>query len=122
MQQRVMITENNGDMKRLYQSILQQQYDIQFADDGATVVNSLSSPPDIYLLNSRLPDMSVTELCDYLHEQPVSRDIPILILSAADEIATYSEECPAEGYIRKPFTAAELRAMVQKLLVPDMNH
>jgi CheY-like chemotaxis protein len=122
MQQKVLITESNGDMKSLYNTILRDEYDLEFVEDGAAVISKMQAPPDIYLLNSRLPDMSVLQLCDYLHLQPATRDKPILILSASEDIKLFSEECPAEGYIRKPFRPAELLNMIHKLLVPDVNH
>ena len=42
------------------------------------------------------------------------RDVPVLVISALDRVATLSRILGAEGFLRKPFTAEELIDAVQR--------
>lgn len=78
-----------------------------------------SEPPDLVLLDARMPGMNGFEVCRTLKTDPVTIEIPVLMISGA-----YVEPCHrlsgfeggADGYMCKPFKAQELVAQIQALL------
>ena len=75
-------------------------------------------PPSLILLDLMLPGMSGTELCRRLRKEPLSKKIPIIMLTAK---ATESDkitglEIGADDYITKPFSVKEVLARVKAVL------
>lgn len=74
--------------------------------------------PDLVLLDIELPSFSGLDLCRRLKEDPRTRDIPVIFLTAATEIATklHGFDLGAVDYVTKPFNPDELRARVRAAL------
>ncbi len=93
--------------------------EVSEADSGPACLASVgSAPPDLILLDIMMPGMSGLDVCIRLRRDPVTREIPIIILSAADADARRPEalEAGAEGYLTKPVRARELKAKVAVIL------
>jgi PAS domain S-box-containing protein len=75
-------------------------------------------PPDLILLDIRMPNMDGFQVCAALHEKPQSRDIPIIFLSALSDAADKVKAFEAGGvdYITKPFQPPEVLARVRTYL------
>ncbi|MCC7145816.1 MAG: EAL domain-containing protein [Phycisphaeraceae bacterium] len=82
--------------------------------------------PALVLLDVNLPDMDGFEVCRVLREDPATRDMQIIFLTASDDRAQKLRafSMGATDYITKPFDAAELRARVSGVLKSQMllNH
>ncbi len=66
--------------------------------------------PDLILLDVQMPEMDGYELCKKLKELELTRDIPVIFLSALDEVANKVQgfEIGAVDYITKPFETKEV--------------
>lgn len=87
--------------------------------DGTSALElARSEIPDLILLDIMLPGMDGLEVCRELRQNPVTRDIPIVMLSAkADELdRVLGLEMGADDYITKPFSPRELVARVKARL------
>lgn len=71
--------------------------------------------PDLILLDVGLPDMDGYEICHLLKEDPAFENVPILFLSAFDEVADKVQGFRVGGvdYITKPFQTDEVIARLQ---------
>lgn len=79
------------------------------------LVGAKAAPPDIILLDIRMPTMDGFEVCRQLRSDVATQHIPIIFLSALDEAVDKARAFEAGGvdYITKPFHVAEVRARVQ---------
>jgi PleD family two-component response regulator len=75
-------------------------------------------PPDIVMLDIRLPDISGYDVCRQLRQQPRTQDIPILFLTEKrDRVDKLTGlELGVVDYITKPFDIQELRLRVRNVL------
>lgn len=76
--------------------------------------------PDLILLDMHLPDLSGTEVLGRLQADPLTRDIPVVILSA-DATSAQQERLLARGaaaYVSKPIDISEFLGLVDRLLAP----
>jgi two-component system sensor histidine kinase/response regulator len=83
-----------------------------------------SAPPDLILLDVRMPEMDGYEVCQHLKADARTRDIPILFISALSEIEDKLKAFTAGGvdYITKPFQPEEVLARVRThLTLQDLN-
>lgn len=75
-------------------------------------------PPEVLLLDVSMPEMDGFQLCGALKDEPSTRGIPVLFLSAHDAPAERVRAFAAGGadYVMKPFEAEEIVARVASLL------
>ncbi|MCP4048042.1 MAG: phosphate regulon transcriptional regulatory protein PhoB [Gammaproteobacteria bacterium] len=75
-------------------------------------------PPDILLLDWMMPNLSGTELTRYLRKNPLTKDIPIIMLTAkvTEDDKVTGLNAGADDYITKPFSPRELVARIEAVL------
>jgi len=91
-------------------------YQIQVAENGAQAVEVAKAMlPDIILLDINMPVMDGFDACRRLKEDPRTRDIPVIFISALDNIEDKAKAFQVGGvdYILKPFEYEEVQARVE---------
>ena len=87
------------------------------ARDGRQALNRLKMPPlpDLILLDVMMPIMDGYEVCRQLRAEKETRHLPIIFISALEDIEDKLRAFSAGGvdYITKPFQAEEVRARVK---------
>ncbi|MCX7833545.1 MAG: hybrid sensor histidine kinase/response regulator [Ignavibacteria bacterium] len=89
---------------------------IAIALNGQQAINiATKKKPDLILLDVAMPEMDGFEVCKILKENPETREIPIIFLTAKTETDDIVKgfEIGAVDYITKPFKTAELLARVR---------
>jgi two-component system, OmpR family, response regulator MprA len=92
---------------------------VEDAGDGVTGFDlSQRLKPNLIILDVMLPGMDGLEVCRRLRENEATCDIPILMLTAKDEVSdrVTGLESGADDYLTKPFSFEELLARVRALL------
>lgn len=87
-----------------------------YSDPCVALPELIAHPPDLLILNGRMPGMHGLELYRRLR---VSSDVPVIFLSAsAEKIAEELARCgtPAAAYFDKPFWQEELQRIVADVL------
>jgi two-component system cell cycle response regulator len=74
--------------------------------------------PDLVLLDLMIPKLSGFELCRRIKDDPRTRLIPVIIVTALDMNADYerARECGADDFLRKPINRIELLTRIESLL------
>ena len=96
---------------------------LSVALDGESALRTIAqSPPDLVLLDVMMPGLDGYEVCRRLRAAPATRELPVIFLSALDEVTSKAHGFEAGGtdYITKPFEAIEVRARVRSLLKGKM--
>jgi adenylate cyclase len=85
------------------------------AENGRLALEKIKfNPYDLILLDVMMPEMNGYEVLEYLKSDRALRDIPVIVLSALDEIGSVVRciELGAEDYLPKPFDPVLLRARI----------
>lgn len=98
---------------RLYLKKLLSSYgcDVLLAPSGPVALELIhSKKPDLILADVVMPDMDGFELCGAIKNQPATKDIPVIMVTAKGHIDDLKKgfDLGAMDYIRKPFDAREL--------------
>ncbi len=102
-------------------------YDCYSAKDAEEARRTIvESPPDLILMDWMLPEMSGIELTRELKGDDLTREIPVIMLTARGEEddKVRGLECGAEDYVTKPFSPRELVARIRVILrrvAPDVT-
>src|SRR5712691_919255 len=98
----------------------QDAYRMKVATNGekALVLASASEKPDLILLDVMMPGMDGYEVCRRLKANPLTRDIPVIFLTAKTDALDEENgfEVGAVDYIHKPFSAPLVLARVKTQL------
>jgi len=98
-------------------------YHVMPATSGAQALERLKAqPPDLILLDLMMPEMDGLEVCRRLKSDPASRPIPVIFLTASNEMEHLVQgfEMGAVDYVTKPFNPPELLARVHTHL--ELKH
>ena len=113
---RVLIADDNSDMREHVCRLLDGSYEIVATADGAAALQAArKTPPDLILADVMMPRLDGFSLLQQLRADARLRDIPVILLSARadDEARIEGIAAGADDYITKPFNARELVARVQ---------
>ena len=112
----VLIVDDNPNNLQVLMALLEQAgYKVRPALSGEVALRAIEvSLPDLILLDVRMPGMNGYETCRRLQANEKSRDIPVIFISAMDDMEDKLEGFRAGGvdYIAKPFQAEEVLARV----------
>lgn len=119
MKRRVLIIDDSSTSRlALSQALKRLGFDVMAVGELDQLDEALTrSRADLLLLDVQMPDVYGTDLVPWLRENR-HVDRPILLYSnrAVDELRTLSEECGADGFIRKTGRPDEVAAEVEKYL------
>ena len=94
-------------------------YDVEAATDGADALERIeSAPPDAIVLDCMMPILDGLQVLRRLRDNPATRDIPVVMLSARKQEADVvgALELGATDYMVKPFSPEELVVRLTRLL------
>ena len=116
---RVLLADDNADMRSYIAGILNQRFEVTAAADGeAALREALLHPPDLILTDVMMPILDGFELLRAVRADARLRDIPVILLSAraGEESRVEGLSAGADDYLVKPFNRRELLARVSSRL------
>ena len=120
MKSHILIVEDEPPLIEVVRYNLEKEgYQVSVAEDGKRALNKVrESIPDLIILDWMLPELSGIEVCRQLREDPDSKDIPVIMLTARGEEVDRLKVLAsgADDYVVKPFSPAELLARVRAVL------
>jgi len=116
----IMVVDDNLVHRRMSQTILTAAgYVVTLADGGPQALASFEkNPPDVVLLDVRMPGMDGFEVCQRLRALPRGKRVPILFLTDVSDL-TSPDQAVAVGsddFLNKPINRIELLMRVRSLL------
>ncbi len=112
---RVLVVDDNRDMRDYLKELLSSQFDVETAPNGRIAFErAKASLPDLVVSDVMMPEMDGLQLLTALRQEPSTATIPLILVSAraGEEPAIEGMETGADDYVVKPFTARELIARV----------
>ena len=117
---RILVVDDNADMRSYIVSLLAARYRVDTAADGSLGLSAARQLlPDLIITDVMMPVMTGDEMARALLDEPATRDIPILMLTAKmdDPLKLQLLQEGVRDYISKPFSAQELAIKIERLIV-----
>ena len=111
----VVVDDTSENLLLLMEMLSDQGYQVRLAPSGKRALASIQKePPDLILLDILMPDLDGFEVCRLLKADDRLRDIPVIFVSALDEVFDKVTAFSVGGvdYITKPFQVEEVLARV----------
>lgn len=104
----ILVVDDDRAILEIVTDVLQYEgYEVETAVDGAQALAAVEqSPPRLVLLDMRMPHVDGWAFARTLRERGIR--LPILVMTAARDAASWAHEIGAEGYLAKPFDINEL--------------
>ncbi|MGH9440301.1 MAG: sensor histidine kinase, partial [Terriglobia bacterium] len=112
--------DDNSDMREYLRRLLQPEYEVTAVRNGKEALEAaVAKVPDLILSDVMMPEWDGFQLLEKLRENPATRSIPVVFLSAraGEEASAEAREAGADDYVVKPFTARELLARLRGTLL-----
>jgi diguanylate cyclase (GGDEF)-like protein len=114
---KILLVDDSPTNLMLLGEILSADYDVLVANSGETALEIArnSEPPDLILLDVKMPRTDEYATCQLLKEDANTRDIPIIFVTAVEgsQAETRGFELGAVDYITKPYSTPVVLARVR---------
>jgi CheY-like chemotaxis protein len=117
---RILIVDDDKSMLQLLKTHLSNAgYKVLTAEDGVTAGRHvLKARPDLIIADVGMPYMDGYELVAALKADSATRDIPVVFLTAREDVADYAKQLGAVAYLHKPVPADRLIEIVALFVTP----
>jgi sigma-B regulation protein RsbU (phosphoserine phosphatase) len=112
----LVVDDTPANLRLLAGMLGQRGYRVRPVPSGKLALRAIASaPPDLILLDIRMPEMDGYQVCQRLKADEGTRDIPVIFISALDELGDKVRAFQAGGvdYVTKPFQFEEVLARVE---------
>jgi len=112
---RILWADDNADMREYVTRLLGERYDVETVGDGQAALDAARARrPDLVLSDVMMPRLDGFELLRALRSDPVTAELPVILLSAraGEESRIEGVQAGADDYLVKPFSRRELLASV----------
>jgi diguanylate cyclase (GGDEF)-like protein len=117
---RILIADDLPDLLQALKETLEREgFIVTAVDNGQSALEAIrAEPPDIAVLDLKMPRMNGFEVCRALREDPLLENLPVVILSASGSRESKIEglDLGADDFITKPVDVRELLARIRMIL------
>ena len=116
----ILIIDDMSESLRSLKTILENDYSVRLAKSGELAKSILESVGiDLILLDLEMPEITGFEYLNWLKQNPITRNIPVIFISShsEEEIVRYAAQQDIRGYIKKPVDPALLKKRVREVFI-----
>ena len=115
----LIVDDTLDNIRFLSKMLLERGYNVRKAISGPMAMTAVNAVlPDLILLDINMPEMNGYEVCEKLKSEAKTRGVPIIFLSALDDVSDKVKAFQTGGvdYISKPFQFEEVLARIENQL------
>ncbi|MDB4924475.1 response regulator [Mucilaginibacter sp.] len=114
MKKKVLVIENDQDIRHIVVFVLEEEgFTTLSIAEPENLEDILQFKPDVILIDEFINNRPGHRLCLKIKQVKQLKEIPVIVLSTANNIELIATECKANDYIRKPF---DLKEIVDKVV------
>lgn len=114
----LLVVDDDDDLLVLfYLAMRAKGYEVEISRNAETFWDDVDAThPDIIILDIHMIGVNGAELCRELKSNQNTKEIPIILLSASEDLKIIAQESGANSFIQKPFTAEKVVREVERLM------
>ena len=112
---KILVADDDPSILEAIQLILEDSgYEVVTTVNGETIYQMEKEYPDLLLLDIWMSGQDGREICKYLKNNPLTKHIPIIMISASRDIIESAKKAGADDFLAKPFQMDDLLQKVEK--------
>jgi two-component system cell cycle response regulator len=120
----ILVAEDNVDQGAMIEKILVAEgFEVVLTRNGEDLLKQARrAPPDLFLLDGHMPTLDGFQAAQSLHADPRTSGVPILFLSAAEDLVRRIRDLKPDtvDFLRKPYAPPELLARIERALTQGL--
>ncbi|MGN6341739.1 MAG: response regulator [Ginsengibacter sp.] len=115
----ILIYDDDVEILNVCKAILEfSDYRVETIQTCENIISDmLRIHPDIVLMDLWIPSIGGENAVRYMRENPETKDIPVVLFSASDEIEKVSERVHADSFLRKPFDIQTFKDTIKEYIL-----
>lgn len=117
-EKKVLIFDDDADLLSIFQFLFEDiGWEVVSFDSCDEVVKiATETSPDLILMDNWIPAIGGIAATQLLKADPALKHIPVIYISANNDVKSLSEQAGADAFIAKPFNFEELESLAKKLV------
>ena len=112
---KILVADDNPAILDSLKIMLEDEgYEVETTEDGAVAQNMKKPLPDLLLLDVWMSGIDGRDVCARLKSNALTKDVPIIIMSATKDINHIAKSAGADAYISKPFQMDHMLEIVSR--------
>ena len=118
MKAKILVCDDDAGILEVIKIILEENdFEVLTVSTGKGIQKLINNyKPDLLFLDLWMPGIEGGEITKILKRETATKNIPIIIVSALNDIKDIAKKAGADGSLSKPFTIADLLEVVEKNL------
>ena len=115
----LVVDDKPVNLRVVFEALREEGYRVLVAEDGASALRQATKvKPDMVLLDIMMPKLSGFEVCKAVKDDPATREIMILMVTALNELGDIERAVNAgcDDFLSKPVNKIELLKRVENML------
>jgi DNA-binding response OmpR family regulator len=113
---KIMIADDDPGIVDAIEMLLEfEGYNVSSTVNGATVLDMKDELPDLLLLDIWMSGEDGRDICKKLKQDKITKNIPVIMISASRDIKESALEAGADDFLAKPFEMNELLGKIKNL-------
>ena len=122
MAKKIFVADDDPDILEIVSLMLKTAgYQVYATPNAAELFNPGAILPDLILLDIWMSGTDGRDICKRVKENPLTKDIPVVFLSANTGIREIATVCEARDFIAKPFEMQELLSKLHTILQEEAS-
>lgn len=115
MKNRILIADDDPGLRDIFRIILEKAgYDLEIKEDADEILKNNFKIPDLFLIDKLLSGIDGLEVCRHLKNDPRTKNIPVIMVSASPDIGPAAAKAGADDFVEKPFELTYLLEVIQR--------
>ncbi len=114
---RIIIIDDDPAIREAFKDLFNGSgYDTVVYSSGEPVLNNEFEVPGLFIIDKQLSGVDGMDICRFLKDQPQTRHVPVIMLSASPGVYRLAKLAGADDALEKPFRINDLQKLVAKYL------
>jgi DNA-binding response OmpR family regulator len=114
MNNKIVVIDDDKDILDIIHFILDEEgYEIVVYDRLGEIEEIAAHQPSLVLLDNKLAGVYSTNLCVELKSNESTKKIPVILVSASEDLEEIAKQCNADAFLMKPFDLKQFILMVK---------
>ena len=115
MKKKILVADDDPGIRDIFKIIFERAgFSIEIKDDAEEVLRNNFTIPDVFLIDKLLSGFDGLDICRHLKSNPLTRHIPVIMVSASPDIGVTAIKAGADDFVEKPFDLKYLLKVIER--------